>query len=185
MAGPRIGLGIILLLVLISSSTLAAGAAQSQNECNPIQEVEICIESVELSSNVVETDEDLTITVVVKNYGEETGGGYLLFGIEQPTGERNFGSPRTIELVEPGEQREITYAGPVRNGGRLGTHQLNLMLFDTSQQHLFDATGYYETLTIRESDNGFNLLSWLKGLHYTIQIGMFVIPILLVAMGRK
>lgn len=185
MVGSRIALGIILFLVLISSSMLAAGSAQSQNECNPLQGVEVCIESVELSSNLVENDEDLTMTVAVKNYGEETGEGYLLLGVEQPTGERDFGSTREVELIEPGEQREITYAGPVNNGERLGTHQLNFMLFDSSQQHLFDATGYYETLTIRESNSGSNFLSWLQGLHYSIKILGAIIPVLLLILGRK
>ncbi len=51
------------------------------------------------------------------------------------------------------------------------------MLFDKPQQHLYDATGYYNSLIIKKQDHSIHILQWLKGGSYTIDIAVGLLTI--------
>lgn len=177
---------LLTLIILLSLNPLSVGAVtQSQPDCNPFKSIEICIKDVTFSETSIEDGESLTVTVTVQNVGNETGDAVLIVGTEQPNGEYTFGSPRKIEHVEPGEVQEVPFTGPVKNQGPLGKHRLNFMLFDDSQQHLYDATGYYKTLIIEKKSFDINLIEWLQGLHYTIQITLGIFALLAAFLGGK
>ena len=174
MAKP--GLLVLALLLIISISPVVVGA-QSEAQCDPIQEVEICIEDVSLSQTTTTDGDSLTLNIHLVNVGNVTGDAVVLMGTHQPEGGYTYGILTEVHNLKHGETKDLSLTLPVQNDGPPGVHEVNYMIFDPGQEHLYDATGYSTTLVIEEES--INLIQWLKGLHYTIQIALVVGPVLL------
>jgi hypothetical protein len=166
MAKARI---LVIGLFLVLSATLpAAAATQSEVRCDPIQEAEICIEEVSLSDSTVDAGSTIEISLTVRNVGDETGDTTILIGVHQPEGGYDYLRADEIHNIEPGKSQSVSLPILLQKGEPVGVHEVNIMLFDSSQQHLYDATGYYQKVVVEE--DSFNLLQWLQGLHYSVQI---------------
>lgn len=171
----------VLALLLILSVSPAIAGAQSDAQCDPVQGVEICINNVSLSETTVTDGSSVTLNIQLVNAGNETGDAVILMGTHQPEGGYTYGVLKEVHNLKPGETKDLSLTLPVQNDGPSGVHEVNFMIFDPGQEHLYDATGYSTTLVIEE--NSVNLIQWLKGLHYTIQISIVVVPLLLGFLG--
>lgn len=172
---------LLVALLLVLSISPAVVGAQSETKCSPIQGVEICIENVSLSDSTVTNEDSLKLTIELVNEGNETGDAVIILGTHQPEGEYTYDVLKEVHNLRPGETKELSLTLPVQNDGYPGVHEMNFMIFDTGQEHLYDATGYSTTLVIEE--DSIDLIKWLRGLHYTIQIGVVAGPLLLTFIG--
>ena len=170
------------LLLIFALTFPAVGTAQSQVQCSPIQDTEICINDVSLSESTVSDGDSITINIEVINVGDETGDAAILMGTHQPEGGHTYSLLKEVNNIKSGEIKPLSLTLPVENNGPTGVHELNFMIFDTSQEHLYDATGYSTTLIINE--DSIDVVRWLKGAHYTVQIGIVVVPIIVAVVGR-
>jgi len=174
--------GILVVIILLASVGISgASSVQSDIQCNSVQGTEICIEDASFSESTVVDGETITVTIELTNVGNQTGDAVIIMGTRQPEGGYTYGNLKEVHNLESGEEKTLSLTLPVENNGQTGVHHMNFLVFDTGQEHLYDATGYSTTIVIEE--DSLNLLKWLKGLHYTIQIGLVVVPIVLTLVG--
>lgn len=171
---------LIMSLFLVSAISSLAGA-QAEIQCNPIENVEICIKEVNVSDTTVYPGERTKITLTARNVGNETGDAVVLLGIHQPEGGYDYYKIEEIHNLKPGEAQMLTI--PLPWGEPAGVHELNFMLFDQSQQHLYDATGYYQKVVVEKKP--FDLVGWFVGLGTVAQAALAIIALLIfVLTGR-
>lgn len=153
--------GLILFLTLLVMSGTGLGA--DGKECNPKSNTDFCIEDVSISDQQVTQGEEVVFTVTVENVGNETGDAVILLGIQQPEGGYTYAKAKTVHDLSSGETQEVDIPTTTENSGPAGPHDINVMLFDTPQQHLYDATGYYHTVVINE--DSLDVFKWIAGLN--------------------
>jgi len=173
---------LLALLLIFALASPAIASAQPQVQCNSIQDTEICINDISLSESTVTNGDSIRVNIELTNYGNNTGDAVILMGTHQPEGGHTYSLLKEVDNLEPREDKPLSLTLPVENNGPAGVHEMNFMVFDTSQEHLYDATGYSTTLIINE--DSINIVRWLKGAHYTIQIGIVVVPIIVAVVGR-
>lgn len=168
---------IIFLLILIIPFISATASAQPETECNPIQETEICIQEVSLSKTTVDVGNSTEITLKVQNAGNQTGDAAVLIGIRQPEGEYDHYRVEEIHNLEPGNTQTVTVGLPI--GGSVGVHELNVMVFDQPEQHLYDSSGYYQKITVEDDDRSFDPISWFNSLGTLAQSALAIITLVI------
>lgn len=178
----KYGVTLIAALILLLA-TAPMAAAQDELNCEAIQGTEICIESVDLSKNTVEEGNNAQLILAVKNIGNETGDAEVLLGIHQPAGHYTFQHAETISNVEPGESQPVTIPLRFYKDQPVGVHEINVMLFDDSQQHLYDASGYYHKVTVTK--DSFNPVQWFIGLGKIAHAALALIALGIFVVTRK
>mgnify|MGYP006273689055 CR=1 FL=1 len=157
------GLYISLLILALSISVIpAVSVAQSEAECNPIQETEVCIQDVSLSKSTLDVGNRTKITLTVHNVGNQTGDAAVLLEIQQPEGGYEYNRVEEIHNLESGDTQTVSI--PIPFGEPTGVHELNLMVFDKPEQHLYDATGYYQKVTVENNQSSFDPVGWFISL---------------------
>jgi len=173
----------LLILALSVSVIPALSVAQSEAECNPIQETEICIQEVSLSKSTVDVGYRTVISLTVHNMGNQTGDAAVLLGIQQPEGGYEYYRVEEIHNLESGDTQTVSM--PVPFGEPAGVHELNLMVFDQPEQHLYDATGYYQKVTVENNQSSFDPVGWFISLGALAQAALSIIALsALVLTGR-
>lgn len=174
--------GILMAIILLASiGTSGASSVQSDVQCNSVQGTEICIEDASFSEGTVVDGETVTVTIELANVGNQTGDAVIIMGTRQPEDGHTYGVLKEVHNLESGEEKTLSLTLPVENNGQTGVHHMNFFVFDSGQEHLYDATGYSTTIVIEEDSIDF--IKWLKGLHYTFQIGLVVVPAVLALAG--
>jgi hypothetical protein len=161
----------------------AITGAQSETGCNPIQETEICIQEFSLSKTTVDAGNRTEITLKVQNAGSQIGDAVVLLGIQQPEGSYDHRRVEEIHNLESGDIQTVSV--PLQVSEPVGVHELNVMLFDQSEQHLYDASGYYQKITVERSENSFDLVGWFKNLGRIAQSAIAIISLGAIVLGRK
>lgn len=157
--------------------------AQSEGQCNPIQETEICIQDVSLSRTTVDIGNRTTITLTVHNAGNRTGDAAVLLGIRQPEGGYDHYRVEEIHNLEPDSTQTVTI--PLPFGEPAGVHELNVMVFDQAEQHLYDATGYYQKVTVERNQSSFDPVGWFVSLGSVAQAALAIIALLIFILTGK
>ena len=173
----------ILLLILSVWVIPTVSAAQSEVECNPIQETEICIQEVNLSKTTVDVGNRTEISLTVHNAGNRTGDTAILLGIRQPEG--GYDHYRVEEVHNLGAGSTQTVSIPLPFGEPAGVHELNVMVFDQSEQHLYDATGYYQKVTVEKSQSSFDPVGWFISLGSVAQAALAIIALAIFILTGK
>ena len=173
----------ILLLLLIVSFIPATTAAQSEAECNPIQETEICIQEVNLSKTTVEVGNRTELSLSVQNAGNQTGDAAVLLGIRQPEGGYDHYRVEEIHNLESGDTQTVTI--PLPFSEPVGVHELNVMIFDQVEQHLYDSSGYYQKVTVEQGDSSFNPVGWFISLGTIAQSALAIISLIIFVLTGK
>ncbi len=172
----------LLVALLAFSIVVPAVSAQSEPQCNPIQETEICIQNVQLSNTTATPGDKIQIQVTVHNSGNETGDAVILLGVHQPEGGYTYMRAEVIHNLAAGQTKTIPIPFGIRKGEPVGVHELNFMVMDESQQHLYDASGYYHKVVVEENKSSFDPVGWFISLGSVAQaalaISAFVIFIL-------
>jgi hypothetical protein len=150
--------GVLLLPVLMGG--IVAGVESS---CNPKSGIDFCVVDVDSSKNQVEQGEAAILKVTVRNVGNETSDVSILLGIKQPEGGHTLHKTTDIHDLPPGATKEVDVPVRMLEGGSPGPHKYNIMLFDPPQQHLYDATGYYQTII--STNDSLDILKLIKGLN--------------------
>jgi uncharacterized membrane protein len=173
----------ILLVFLMVSIFPATSVAQSEIECNPIQGTEICIQNVSLSKTTVDAGNRTRISITVQNAGNETGDAAVLLGVRQPSGQYDHYRVEEIHNLEPGSTQTVSI--PVPFGESTGVHELNVMMFDQAEQHLYDATGYYQKVTVESNRSSSDPIGWFINLGAVVQSILAIIALVVfVLTGR-
>lgn len=159
MGGCRQWFVAFLLIVTVSS---ASGLGLAKPQCNPNQGVEICIKDVVISKDTANPGDIIDIKITVGNVGNETGDAVILLGINQPQGGFDYAKAEEIHDLGAGKTRTIPVPFRIEEGEPVGVHELNIMLFDRPQQHLYDATGYYQKVVVEKEP--FKPVEWFKRL---------------------
>ncbi|MGM0590774.1 MAG: hypothetical protein ACQETI_03940 [Halobacteriota archaeon] len=157
-----------LVLVLVFSLFVPAvitgiSTGAEPTTCNPKSGVDFCVLNVDSSKNQVEQGETAILTVTIRNVGNETGDVLILLGIEQPEGGYTYWKAADVHDVPPGTSKEIDLPTRMRENGEPGPHYYNIMLLDPPQQHLYDATGYYQTIIA--TNDSLDVFKWVAGLN--------------------
>lgn len=173
----RNGYFTILFLLIVISFIPATTAAQPATECNPIQETEICIQDISLSKTTVDVGNRTEITLTVQNAGNQTGDAAVLLGIRQPENGHDYYRVEEIHNLESGGTQTVSI--PLPFGEPVGVHELNVMVFDQAEQHLYDASGYYQKVTVEQSDSSFNPVGWFNSLGTIAQSALAIITLTL------
>ena len=173
----------ILFLFLAVSIFPAVSVAQSAVECNSIQETEICIQEISLSKTTVDVGNRTKITLTVHNAGNRTGDAAVLLGIRQP--EEGYDHYRIEEVhnLEPGSTQTVSI--PLPFGEPAGVHELNVMVFDQAEQHLYDATGYYQKVTVEKNQSSFDPVGWFVSLGSVAQAALAIIALAIFVLTGK
>lgn len=174
---------IILLLLFIVSFIPATTAAQSEAECNPIQETEICIQEVNLSKTTVEAGNRTEMSLSVQNTGNQTGDAVVLLGVRQPEGGYEYRRSEEIHNLESGGSQTVSI--PLSFSEPVGVHELNVMIFDQAEQHLYDSSGYYQKVTVEQGNSSFDPVGWFIGLGTIAQSTLAIISLILLALTGK
>lgn len=120
--------------------------AEEQEECNPLGGVDICIQDVDVSDDSIEEDETTEITIELENVGDITGTARIIIGVQRENQQQYhyIGS----EEVSAGDT--VTVTDPVR-AESAGLPEINVLVMNTDESHLYDATGYDTVVTVNES----------------------------------
>ena len=174
---------VILFLLFIVSFIPATTAAQSEAECNPIQETEICIQEVNLSKTTVEAGNRTIMSLSVQNVGNQTGDAIVLLGIRQPEGGYEYHRAEEIHNLESDGTQTVSI--PLPFDDPVGVHELNVMVFDQSEQHLYDSSGYYQKVTVEQSNSSFDPVGWFNSLGTIAQSLLAIISLIGLALGVR
>jgi hypothetical protein len=173
----------ILCFLLAVSVVPAVSAAQSEVRCNSIQETEICIQEVSLSKTTVDIGNRTDISLTVYNAGNQTGDATVLLGIRQPEG--GYDHYRVEEIHNLESESSQTVSIPLPFGEPTGVHELNIMVFDQAEQHLYDATGYYQKVTVEKKQTSIDLIDWFISLGYVAQAALAIIALFMFVLTGK
>jgi hypothetical protein len=174
---------IVLFLLLVISFIPATTAAQSGTECNPIQETEICIQEVSLSKTTVDVGNRTEIILKVQNIGNQTGDAAILLGIRQPEGGYDYNRVEEIHNLESGGTQTVSI--PLPFSEPVGVHELNVMIFDQAEQHLYDSSGYYQKVTVEQGDSSFDPVGWFISLGTIAQSTLAIISLVFFVLTGK
>lgn len=175
----------ILLALLVISVLPVTSGAKSDTGCNPIQETEICIEDVSISETSVEAGNRTDVSLTISNVGNQTGDATVLLGMRQPEGRYDYFKAEEVHNLEPGDTQTVSIPLRMQAGEPVGVHELNIMVFDDAEQHLYDATGYYQKITVEEGQGSFNLLSWIEKLGNVAKALLAIIALAIFVVYRK
>ena len=173
----------ILFLLLAVSVIPVLSTAQSEVDCNPIQETEICIQEATLSKTTVDVGNRTRISLTVHNAGNQTGDAAILLGIRQPEGGYDHYRVEEIHNLESGSTQTVSI--PLPFSEPTGVHELNLMVFDQAEQHLYDATGYYQKVTVEKNQSSFDPISWFISLGSVVQAVLAIIALAIFILTGK
>lgn len=140
------------VLILLSSFAVVSVSAQTELRCNSVQDTEVCIEEMSLSKTTVNPGEKLTIDVTLRNVGNETADATILLGIKQPEGGFDYYRAEEVRNLEADQQQTISIPVRMEKGEPVGVHEVNVMVFDDSQEHLYDASGYYQKIIVEKGE---------------------------------
>lgn len=140
----RVIISICVIVVLVGGSASVVSATG----CEGYEEAEICINSVDVPTSTIHEGEILDGTVVIENHGNSSGSFSLLVAIDRPEDQTSI---YAIEegTLSPGEIREVPMLLKAEDG-QLGERRINVMVKSSNGLHLYDATGYSNTVTILE-----------------------------------
>lgn len=150
----------ILLFFAIFSSSVSA--VQSEVDCNAIQETKICIKQVSVSNTTPEVGTQVEISLIVHNSGNQMGDAVVLLGIRQPAGEYTYHRVEEIHNLRPNDTQDATIILKMERPP--GVHELNVMVFDEAEEHLYESTGYYQKISVTSKSNNFDLINWFLNL---------------------
>lgn len=173
----------ILLLILVVSVTPVVSSAQSEVDCNPIQGTEICIQEVELSKTTVDAGNRTEISLTVHNAGNRTGDAAILIGIRQPGGGYDHYRVEEIHNLEAGDSQTVMIPLPFTTPA--GVHELNVMVFDQAEQHLYDGTGYYQKIIVEKNQSSVNPVSWFISLGSVAHAALAILALIIFALTGR
>jgi len=174
---------VLTLILVVSIAIPSVAGAQSQPDCNSLQESEICIVSVDISDRELTQGGSVTLNIELKQVGNQTGDAVIVMGTRQPSGGYTYGLLKKVGNVESGSTKTLKLTLPVESKGKPGVHALNFMVFDESQTHMYDSTGYTNTIVIEE--DSLNLLRWFNGLGSVTKSVFYTLSILSLLYGGK
>jgi hypothetical protein len=170
---------LLLILILIVSVFVVpvSTVAQSETECDPIQETEICIQEVSLSKTTVNVGNNTNIHLTIRNVGSSTGDAAILLGIRQPEGGYDHYRVEEVHNLESGQEQTVSMTVPF--GEPAGIHELNIMVFDQAEQHLYDSTGYYHKVSVESKQSSFDIVGWFVSLGNVAYAALAIIALLI------
>jgi len=174
---------VIFFLILGASVVPAMAAAQTEVECNSIQETEICIQEATVSKDTVKVGNRTEISLTVHNAGNRTGDAAILLGIRQPEGGYDHYRVEEVHNLESSDTQTVSVQVPF--GEPAGIHELNVMVFDQPEQHLYDATGYYQKVTVEQNQSSIDPVGWFISLGSVAKAALAIIALtIFVLTGR-
>ena len=164
------------LLVVVSVSVVpTVSVAQPEVHCDPIQETEICIQDSSLSKTTIDAGNYTQLTLTVRNVGNQTGDAAVLVGIRQPDGRYDHYRVEEIDNLEANDTQSVSI--PIPFGEPAGVHELNVMVFDQAEQHLYDSTGYYQKIIVEQSSSSIDPVGWFISLGNVAKAALMIIAL--------
>jgi hypothetical protein len=139
---------IVLCLILTLTITPTTGLAQDATSCDGQNNAEICITEFSISENIVQRGERVNGVLHIENMGTATGEATIVIAITQPDSPPNYYQIRRVSL-DAEQSKEIPIPFTTEDS-TLGEHQVNLLVLDEDENHLYDATGYSRAVVIQE-----------------------------------
>lgn len=170
---------LVVVVILLSIGTAPLTSAQEDVSCDPIQDVEICITEFTTPETLTE-GETAQLSLRVQNVGNETGDTAVILSVKQPEGGFTYYLAEEINNLESGESKEVSLPIRFNADEPIGLHEVNVMLLDNSQEHLYDSTGFYNKIIVEENtDNNIDLVGWFKGLGELAWAALAIIAVLI------
>jgi len=144
----RLGTYAVMLGVVVLLATVAVAgptSAQSAEECQEIEDRQVCIQDVSAPGSLVIGDEPGNLSVTVENMGSTNATSVVILYLERP----NANESEQIELARPllvgGESTTITQS---LNASTEGTHRLQIGLIDEQTIERYDLSEVF-TIEVR------------------------------------
>ena len=142
----RIVVVTLAIILLFSMSSILPVNAERTEECGPLGGVDICIQDMDASDRSIEEGETTEVIVELENIGDTTGTARVILGVQRESqqmyhhvGSKEVSAGDSVILTEP-----LRAETP-------GLPQINVLVMNTDESHLYDATGYDTTITVSES----------------------------------
>lgn len=130
---------VVVAVAVAVGLTTAAGAAvavTAQEQCQPVEDRQVCIQSLSLSDDTLVAGQRGTITATVENVGSAPASAAVILVVVGPDNATNIAQIGQLTL-EPGETTEVSQ--PL-DGNTTGTHGLQVQLVDGDTRERYDTT---------------------------------------------
>ncbi|WP_142858278.1 cytochrome c family protein [Salinigranum halophilum] len=144
----RIAILSVVALALFSGISVSPALAQDSLSCNAQENSEICITEFNITQNVIKRGSNVEGVLEVKNIGNATGEAVILVATDRPDAMTKYQEYKQFSL-DAGQTREIPLAFTTGESS-LGEHRVNVLVLDEDSNHLYDATGYSQSVIIKK-----------------------------------
>lgn len=175
--------GLLLLVALCLSLIVVPVSGQDEVSCDAYQGAEICFTNTSVSESVVDRGGTVKLKFTARNVGNATEDAIVLVGVKQPEGGFTYRQVETLNSVEPGEEITSSVRASFEDGST-GVHELNFILLDGPQEHMFDSTGYYSKLIVEEAEP-FDVVGAFKNLGIVAEAILLVATLVVGLLGGK
>jgi len=175
--------GLLLLAVLCLSLVIVPVSGQDEVSCDAYQGAEICFINTSISESAVDRGGTVKLKFTARNVGNTTEDAIVLIGVKQPDGGYTYNQVETLNSVEPGQEITSSVRASFEDG-TTGVHELNFVLLDGPQEHMFDSTGYYTKLTVEDGDP-FDVVGAFKSLGIVAEAILLVAALVVGVLGGK
>jgi hypothetical protein len=141
-----------LIGLLLSTGSVTA----LESECNPLGETDFCIEKVTIADDEIQKGENTVLNVEIVNVGSEVSNVRVLYSAYDEDS-HVYGKLDDIKKIEEGES--INYTTQFK-GETLGLKELNVMLLNERETHLYDSTGFENSVLVSQQSESNGLLSF-------------------------
>ena len=126
-------------------------------------ESDFCIDDVSIDTEGLEVGDTTVIEVTITNVGNETSNARIIQGLNHPEG-LDYAKIEDVNNVKSGESVTVSSSAEIIS---TGYREINIMLFNERETHLFDSTGYeysYQASADDSTKEGF--ISSLSAVHF-------------------
>ena len=141
-----------LIGILLSTGSVTA----LESKCNPLGETDFCIEKVTISDDEIQKGETTVLEVEIVNVGSEVSDVRALYSAHDEDS-HVYGRLDDIKKIEAGESTNYTTQ---LEGETLGLKEINVMLLNERETHLYDSTGFENSVLVYEQSESNGLLSF-------------------------
>lgn len=142
--------GTLAVLVVLVAAALAAGqVAGAETACAADGERQLCLADVSLSTDRTTAGESATLEVTVENEGEDAANASVVLNTVDPENDTESYTLRE-ERIDPGEELTVSQR---LDASTVGPHGLQVLVFDGSIDHQYDASEV-RTLEVEPKSDG-------------------------------
>lgn len=171
----------LLVFGLIGLSLSTGSVTALESKCNPLGETDFCIEEVTITDDEIQKGETTVLEVEIVNVGSEVSDVRALYSAHDQDS-HVYGRLDDIKKIEAGEKTNYTTR---LEGETLGLKEINVMLLNERETHLYDSTGFENSILVSEQSESNGFLSVFSTIESVIAVvaGLITIGVFLIRRG--